>query len=270
MKTRRSVVKTWVDTWEAPPKKLREAFLLAYSEAQCLAWGRRTSAALVLRQATLWLGRIYNARDVEQLPYSKRRLAWLASLVSQLEDIVEGAQSLPSLDARDAMTKEAEQARSRLRRVAEVLVGGEATRVKQLAAVRTSSRDGRSVAQSARALVKVLRVWRGDELFAAVADDAGLTEEKLDALEDLAARLADESLRVTRWHDRGGDAPATNVLEGRVLRELRGLQLAVVAAREERLRFPVMHVLPGLSAFLAPQRGRRKRAREAKSSGKAS
>lgn len=263
MLNRRSLVKTWVAKLPPPSKELREGYTRAWTEEQCVAWGERTSAQQVLRQVERWLGPVANARDGDALPYSKRRLAWLAELASQLEDAIAAVELPPDTTLRDELRRAAELVRNRALARAELLVGGDENRASDLKAAWLDGRDGAAVVKSLRALVKVLTAWRKERGGAALADDVGVTRDFLDALTTAADRLDAELFVHLGVSRRVADAPATNAVEGRVLRELRALQLAVIAAREDRLQIRALRVLPGLRAFLAPQSARKKKGKPA-------
>ncbi len=256
---RHSLVKMWVAKLPPPSKELREGYTLAWTEAQCVAWGERTSAPYVLRQAEQWLGLVARAPGADALPYSKRRLAWLAELSSRLEDALAATEAPPDPTLRDELWRAAAALRTRAWTRAELLVGGDERRAAQLETAHLGGRDAASLVKSLQTLVQVFTAWREDRAGAALAEDVGVDEALLESLMSAAVRLDDEEYRHLGVSRRRADGPATNALEGRVLRELRALQLAVAAGREERLRLPVLRVLPKLRAFLAPQSARKKK-----------
>ena len=68
---------------------------------------------------------------------------------------------------------------------------------------------------------------------------------------ELARLLRDAELQAASVATVRGDGPSLNRIEGRVLRELRALQLAFAAAKEEQLNVPTLKVRPALKSLLS-------------------
>lgn len=250
-----TILKKWASKLSPPSKALRAAYRAAWTDAQCVAWGRRTSAKQVLRQAEKWLGPAASAlQRGAEAAYSLRRVAYLAELCAQLEDTVLGA-TPEVLDRTDleALMARAKKARTRTLQRARLMVGGDAVRAAQLARISGTPRDVSAMAKFLDGAAKVIAEWRDDELGEVLADDIGLDAASVTELEELAVALQDEGLPFMGVPQREGDAPVTNVLEGRVLRELRMLQLSFVDARKNRQDVPPLRVLAGLKGLLDPK-----------------
>ena len=148
----------------------------------------------------------------------------------------------------------AKKARTRVLQRMAVMVGGDALRAAQYSELSGTPRDASAMVKFLVKAAELLRRWREDALGQALADDVGLDGASVSDLEALASELSDEAEPFLGVPQRAGDAPATNMLEGRVLRELRMLQLAFADARESGQRVPVLRVSTGLKTQLAPQR----------------
>lgn len=255
MKKPPSILKKWAAQVPAPSKTLREAYLTAWSDAQCAAWGKRTSAKLVLRQGMTWLPLAMGSlKRGDASAYSLRRVAFLVGLLVELEAMVlETSSQVPDRAPFETLMARATTARKVALQRAALMVGGDARRAAQLAEVWATPRDPRAMVKALSGLVTLLHRWREDTLSAALADDVGLDGAAVAELEDLCVELDRESEPFIGVPQRRGDAPATNVLEGRVLRELRMLQLAFEDARENGVRVPALRVLAGLKGLLAPK-----------------
>ncbi len=235
---------------------LREGFRSMWTEKQCDAWARRTKAADVLHQAHDWLVVANGAltrEEHEDVPYSKQRLAWLAELTSALEDEVAGtpkAEVAETRQARDGALAESNQLRARLRSRMTLLVGGDEERGAALAIANKGSRTAGEVMAALTHLSELLTRWRRDARLRVLADELGLDESLLVRAEGSARLLKDADLKAAVVATERGDSPSVNRVEGRVLRELRALQLAFAAAREEGLHVPVLKVRPAMKSLL--------------------
>lgn len=236
---------------------LREGFESMWTGKQCDAWARRTKAIDVLHQAHDWLIVASGAlarEDHEDVPYSKQRLAWLAELTVRLEEEIAGT---PKPDvvaarlARDAAFDESRQVRARLRSRMVLLVGGDEERGAALAIANKGSRTPAEVTAALTHLRELLVRWRRDARLRVLADELGLDESLLVRAEESARLLRDTELRAASAGAERGDPPSVNRVEGRVLRELRALQLAFVAAREEKLDVPALKVRPAMKSILS-------------------
>lgn len=229
---------------------LREGFRSMWTDKQCDAWARRTRAADVLHQAADWLEVASGALSREQhedVPYSKQRLAWLAELTLRLEEELEGLPSpdvLAARQARDGALEESKQVRARLRSRMVLLVGGDEERGAALAIANKGE-----VTSALTHLAELLTRWRRDARLRVLADELGLDESMLVRAEGSARLLRDTELQAASAVT---DAPSVhNRVEGRVLRELRALQLAFGVAKEEGLNVPVLKVRTALKFLLS-------------------
>lgn len=229
---------------------LREGFKSMWTDKQCDAWARRAKAGDVLHQAHDWLTVAAAAlarEEHDDVPYSKQRLAWLAELTVQLEDELAGTpkpEVVAAKVARDGALEESKQVRARLHSRMVLLVGGDEERGAALAI----ANKGSDVTAALTHLRELLLRWRRDARLRVLADELGLDESLLIKAEG-SARL----LRDTELHTRSeGTSPNSSRTEGRVLRELRALQLAFAAARDALLDVPALKVRPALKSMLSP------------------
>lgn len=218
-----------------------------WTDKQCEAWARDAKAAEVLHQAQDWLGVAAGAlarEDHQDVPYSKQRLAWLAELTVRLEEELAGTQKaevVQARQARDEALEESKQVRARLRSRMVLLVGGDEERGAALAIANKGE-----VLGALKSLQELLTRWRRDARLRVLADELGLDESMLVRAESSVKLLREaESKAVV------GPTPPVGRVEGRVLRELRALQLAFEAAREEKLKVPALKVRAQLKTLLS-------------------
>lgn len=236
---------------------LREGFKSMWTDKQCDAWARRTKAVDVLHQAQDWLTVASGAlarEHHEDIPYTPQRLAWLAELGVRLEDELAGTPKpdvMAARQARDEALAESKQVRARLRSRMVMLVGGDEERAAALAIANKGNRTPSEVAGSLTHLHELLSRWRRDARLRVLADELGLDESLLLRADASARLLRDTELQAASAGAERGDAPTVNRVEGRVLRELRALQLAFAAAKEEGLAVPALKVRPALKSLLS-------------------
>lgn len=258
MTKRSALLQRCRDRLPSPSATLRKGYRAAWSDAQCRAWGERVAATTVLRQAEAWLLTAERVVTKVDTAYSPRRLAWLAELMLELDAAVAAQPTPPDRDALTRLTADARVTKTRLLRRMRLWAGGDEARNLALSGVDASSAE---LSRSLGRLLELAARWRRDALGEALADDVGLTRAWLQAAEvQRAALVKEEEVHLGWSRRRQGDGPVIDVMEGRVLRELRALQLAFLAARKESKNAPVMRVFPGLRAFLAPQATRARRA----------
>ena len=230
---------------------LREGFRSLWTDKQCDAWSRRAKPADVLRQAEEWLSVAATAlskEGAEDVPYSKQRLAWLAELTALLEDEVAGsprAEVVSLREARDRAFEESHQLRARLRSRMELLVGGDEERGAALAIANKGD-----VMSALKHLVELITRWRRDARLRLLADELGLDESMLLRVDGSVKLLEDSELRVVSV----ATLPAHAPVSGRVLRELRALQRAFAAAKEDGLKVPSLRVQKSLQEELTEKR----------------
>lgn len=232
---------------------LREGFKSMWTDKQCDAWARRTKAGDVLHQAHDWLTVAAGAlarEDHEDVPYSKQRLAWLAELTVRLEEELAGTpkpEVMAARVARDGALEESKQVRARLHSRMVLLVGGDEERGAALAISNKGSRTPSEVTAALTHLRELLIRWRRDARLRVLADELGLDESMLVRAEESGRLLRDTELRTASE----GEPPSATRTEGRVLRELRALQLAFSAAKEDQLNVPTLKVRPAMKSILS-------------------
>ena len=231
---------------------MREAYASLWTDEQCDAWGRRTKAAEVLKQAHEWLLLADGALKklgADDVPYSRQRLAWVASLAVSVENELNGVLSDEVSEARrvrDEALATGHQLKGRAFSRASLLVGGNERRGAALAIANRGSRTAEEIAESLAAIGGLLTTWRKEARLRLLADELGLDEGLIRQLADSADALKEADLTAVSLRPMRGDGPALNRLEGRLLRELRALQLAFAMAREEKLNVPTLRVRPAL------------------------
>ncbi|MFZ5442823.1 MAG: hypothetical protein ACOZQL_22645 [Myxococcota bacterium] len=234
--------------------KLRAAYRAAFSDEQCDAWGEKTKADNVIKEAERWIATL--ARELPEnadVAYSRRRLAYLCELVVLLADEMARTSGGAALKAtRSAALELANNARIDLARRLRTLAGGQQKLLSEIAAASPDNRDsGFDVQESLTELLSIANRVRRDDVMEALADDLGLTESRLNAayaaLENLAGarEVADNAAAYE------GDAPTVNRIEGRVLREMKLAQRVLREARERGIKVPSLVAASSLSALFS-------------------
>lgn len=236
---------------------MREAYASMWTDAQCDAWGRRTKGPEVAKQANEWLvlaDKALKAEESADLPWSRQRLAWVASLTVQLENELAGKlddEISAARHARDEHLAAAKHLRAKTLSRMSLLVGGNGERGAALAVANKNSRSADEVASTLGALADLLHLWRMEARLRLLADELGLDETLVRQMRESKAQLAEAELNAASLRPMRGDGPALNRVEGRLLRELRALQLAFVLAREQGLNAPVLKVRPALKSIFS-------------------
>lgn len=237
--------------------KLRAAYRLSFADEQCDAWGEKTKAEDVLKEAEKWIAVMARAlKGDPDVAYSRRRLAFLCELVVLLEDEMhrtstKGASEHQS--TRSAALALANNARADLVRRLRALAGGRQNILSEISRHRPDSLAAAAdVQESLTALISLATRLRRDDVNEALADDVGLTESRLNAAYSALEALTGASELDLNAAEYEGDAPSVNRIEGRVLRELRLAQRLFLEAREAGAKVPALAAGPALKAILGP------------------
>lgn len=240
-----SVAVRTLSSLPALTSKLRAGFRAAFTDEQCKQWGERTKAQNVIKEAERWISTMARAlKDDTAVAYSRRRLTFLCELVVLLEDEVARTTSNGSSilrSTRTAALSVAVDARRELARLIRAVAGGHQKTLSDLSAIAPANESSNSDVQTALTATISLAVrLRRDESFEAVADDAGLTEARLNASYAALEALTGASEVALNAAAYEGDAPSVNVIEGRVLREMKLAQRLLNEARERDVNVPAL------------------------------
>jgi hypothetical protein len=237
--------------------KLRAAYRLSFTDEQCDAWGAKTRAEDVLKEAEKWIGTMDRAlKGDPDVAYSRRRLAFLCELVVLLEDEMhrttdKGVSEHQS--TRSAALALANNARADLARRLRAMAGGRQNILAEIGRHRPENAESvADVQQSLTALIALATRLRRDDVNEALADDVGLTESRLNAAYSALEALTGAGEIDLNAAEYEGDAPSVNRIEGRVLRELRLAQRLFEEARVAGVKVPALTASPALKAFLGP------------------
>lgn len=232
--------------------KRRRVYERAFSQEQCREWGEQTKAAAVAEEAGKLLPTIDSALKKDPLVgYSRHRFAYLCTLLSELEDAVAAQRTGDEDDAVRASRLEhsaAVHVADRLRKelvagLLTVAAGHDAMRAK-ISERNDNSRTPHVLVATMAGLLQLAQGLRRDPELELLCDDVGLDATKLGA-----AAAAMDSLAQVNQRTYGvvgeDDAHETNIVEGRVLRELSVARSAFLRAREYGA--PVSALTPGPS-----------------------
>jgi hypothetical protein len=234
--------------------KLRAAFRAAFTDEQCDAWGEKTKADNVIKEAEKFVATMARAlKDGTDVTYSRRRLTFLCEMLVLLEDEVSRTKDSTSTELRSvrgAALQVANNARRDLARRLRAVAGGQQKMLQDVASVAPASeKSPTDVQDSLTATIDLCQKVRRNEVMEALADDVGLTEARLNsayaALEALAG-AREVSLNAAAYE---GDAPSVNRIEGRVLREMRLAQKLFAEAREAGVNVPALVAGPSLKTI---------------------
>lgn len=252
--TRESVAVKTLSSLPALPSNLRAGFRAAFTDEQCDAWGEKTKAANVIQEAEKWIATMAKAlKDDTDVAYSRRRLAFLSELLVLLQDELESTKDASSHElrrTRAAALQVANNARRDLARRLRAVAGGQQRIIEDIQrAAPQSDSSVVDVQESLTALIDVAVKLRRNDVLEAMANDAGLTQDRLNsayaALESLTG-ARDVALNAAAYE---GDAPTVNRIEGRILREMKLAQRLFNEARAEGVNVPALLPGPSLAAI---------------------
>ncbi len=244
-------------------EKLRAGFRAAFTDEQCFAWGKRCRAADIIREAQPWVVTMAVALKREKgVNYSQRRLTWLAELLVALEKEVAATvdpERGDRLSARSAALENALAVRRTLISQLRGVIGQQKAWLLRLKATRLrNSIVPRYVFDSLSATLALAEALSKDKVLAPLLDDIGVTDASLASARAALSELQDTSTATLAMAGRPGDAPSVNLLEGRVLRELRLAQQMFDEARKKGVSVPSLRAGPKLKAvFQTRKRGAR-------------
>jgi hypothetical protein len=200
----------------------RRAYLGAFTDEQCEAWGTRTKAEAVLAEAERFVGSVAMVLKKPVTGYAPSRLAWLCTLVTELHDAVESDRASSGDEARTeraGLFALANKARKKLATGLVSAATGNDAFLKEVTDRNESSTSAHALESTITGLIQLAMRLRRSEAGELLANDAGLTEEFLASVSALTDSLRDANER-TFTVLRGQDSADTNRVEGRVLREM--------------------------------------------------
>lgn len=233
---------------ELPPldERRRRVYRAAFSDEACTEWGNATKADAVLAEAERFIGALAVAlKKPAPTGYSLSRLSWLTSLVNDLGDAVDADAASKTSDARTARSgaiEVADKVRKKLvRGLMAASTGNDAFR-KDVTDRNDSNKAAHALESTLTGLLQLAVRLRMSDDGEVLADDVGLTEGFLSSVSAVAdsLRAANEA---TYTPETGRDSTTTNLVEGRVLREMNFAVQTFRRAREDGE--PVAALTPG-------------------------
>ena len=248
-----SVIERTLRTLPKLNDALRAGFRAAFTDDQCMTWGRRSSAREVLREGQAWLVTMDRAlKKVPPFAYSRRRLAWLAEQLLALEREV-AATTDPErgekLEARGVALKRAVEARRQLAQQLRAVIGGQRRWLEPLYASRpANAQRPQYVLTSLDATLALADQLARDKVLAPLLLDVGFDARARAAVMAVREELDRTRVATLAMAGRPGDTPSVNLLEGRVLRELRYAKRLLDDARRSGVSVPSIRVSQELKA----------------------
>ncbi|MBL9036918.1 MAG: hypothetical protein JNG84_00255 [Archangium sp.] len=243
-----------LDRAQLPGTKLRDLFRASFTDDQCRSWGEKTKAVNVLAACAQWLPLIDKGLSkAPRFAYSPQRFAWLLECVVALEDEVErttndGADEAVGL--RSYAASRATQERNGLLDGLMQVAAGRADLRPQITQRTGDVRTLDGLESSLAGLLDLATRWHKRDDLSLLCDDADLGEERLNRAWN-ALEALHQATEVTNRHARNeGDAESVNLIEGRVLREMKLAMRAFDRARASSLDVPALVVPPSLKHTL--------------------
>lgn len=233
---------------ELPPldERRRRVFRAAFTDEQCAAWGDSTKAASVLAEAERFIGQLHAAlKKPAPTGYSLARLTWLTGLVNELGDAVANDAAAQKNEARTERSGAVEVADKIRRKLANGLMAastGNAAFRKEVTDRNESNKAAHALESTLTGLLQLAVRLRMSDDGEVLADECGLTEHFLSSVSAVAdsLRAANEASYTA---EAGRDSTTTNIIEGRVLREMAFAVITFRRAREDGE--PVVALTPG-------------------------
>lgn len=233
---------------DLPPldERRRRVYRAAFSDEACTTWGNTTKADSVLAEAERFIGALAVAvKKAAPTGYSINRLSWLTSLVNDLGDAVDADAKSSTGDARTLRTgaiEVADKVRKKLvRALMAASTGNDAFR-KNVTDRNDSNKAAHALESTLTGLLQLAVRLRMSDDGEVLADDVGLTEPFLSSVSSVADSLR-EANEATYTAESGHDSTTTNLVEGRVLREMNFAVVTFRRAREDGE--PVAALTPG-------------------------
>ncbi len=226
----------------------RRAYAASFTADQCRAWGTKTKATQVLADAEKAVQSVAAGVKKGVEGYSPARLTWLATQMAELQDAIAhqagGTEGAPA-SSRHAAVTIASRIRTKLAHGLLDAASGNQALISEVNS-RNESESSPSVLETAitgllQLALRLRHVPEGEVL----ADDAGLTEPFLSSASAMIDSLR-ASNDATYGTGRQSDTDETNVVEGRVLRELCHLRDVLARAKARGVAVPTFPTLTTL------------------------
>ncbi len=242
----------WLATLPTLTELRRRAYSMAFTADQCREWGAKTKAAQVLADAEKALAVIGPAVKKGVDGYDAHRLTWLCTQMAELQDaIAHQAGGGDSAASRRAAVAMAARLRTKLAHALLDAASGNEVLAAEINN-RHETQDTPSVLETTiTGLLQLALRLRHTVEGEVLAEDAGLSESFLSS-----ASAVIDALRTTNEETYGtgttSDTDETNVVEGRVLRELHYAQQVFARAKARGASAPTLPALGTLKTALAP------------------
>jgi hypothetical protein len=229
----------------------RRIYLSAFTDAQCSSWGGRTRAAAVVGEADRFVGSLNETLQKPVMGYSQHRLAWLCQLITELDDAVEQDQEGSKSDdraERSGLYRRADLARRQLAAGLMAAAHGNKDFAREVTDRNDESKSAHALETTVTGLLQLAARLRRSDDGELIADDVGLTAPFLSSVSSLLDSLRAANQR-TFGNETGGDSKDTNLVEGRVLREMNFAFQALKRAREFGATLKLPPVGPHLASL---------------------
>jgi hypothetical protein len=243
-----SVVMTLLARLPSLDETHRDAFTSQFDDAECAKLGAETRSSAVRDCAMSWaadaIGALLDPSLAPRIHYSPARLAWVLELVARLESErakSKSAEQKAVRTTRDVSTTRARQLRLELLEKLEAALAGREEDLRHLTDARAKENAGESLAALSALIGDLLSRTGRDGALKVLLDSAHVTAQDASAASAAAESISSARADVIlggRMSDK--DSPATNVVEGRITKELRVIYDAFSGARERGVPAPAL------------------------------
>ncbi len=236
----------------------RAAFTAQFTPAECIRLGAQTRSAAVRECAVTWAAGVLGAvtgPEKELVPYAPERLAFVLECIVELDavraqDAKKSAASTVLRSARDLARTRLSQVRRRLLPVLMRAAKGNAAASAEVAQLRDHGASDRESAEGMQSLVRVARkLLTGTSAQKLVANSMGLTAARVDAADAAAQSLlnARDDVSAGASGTPQKDSREVNLVEGRVLHEMRAMKASIADARKAGASVPLLVPTAGVA-----------------------
>ncbi len=236
----------------------RAAFTAQFTPAECIRLGAQTRSAAVRECAVTWAAGVLVAvtgPEKELVPYAPERLAFVLECIVELDavraqDAKKSAASTVLRSARDLARTRLSDVRRRLLPVLTRAAKGNAAASAEVAQLRDHGASDRESAEGMQSLVRVARkLLTGTSAQKLVANSMGLTAARVDAAEAAAQALlnARDDVSAGASGTPQKDSREVNLVEGRVLHEMRIMKASIADARKAGASVPLLVPTAGVA-----------------------
>ena len=246
----------------------RMAFTSQFTPSACAKLGAQTRSGAVRECAVGWAARVLFAvtgSEKDRVPYSAARLAFVLELIVALDAARSANTKTKAVSG--ALRTARDLARQRLALLRKRLVAlllratqGDDVTTAEVTQLRDQGNTDRGSAESVQRLAKVAhKILAGTKAQKLVAGSIGLNASRVDGAEAAAKALLDarEGVALGASGTSQRDSTAVNLVEGRLLLEMRIMRASITEARQDGASLMALVPVAGVAHVFGSQKKRR-------------